>query len=108
VTTETLESLERRVGQKWAAAAAARIDQRIDPQWNLDVGSWGSAAGEGLPPLPPGTPQFPREQWASYPTARRVALQMCEHLLDNVAELTDNQWMLICVTMQYGGKTRIA
>jgi hypothetical protein len=106
-----LDVLERRVVEKWVAAAARM------PRWELpefDMSAWElpefdmSAWDEAMKtPLPPGTPQFPREQWASYPNRRRVALMICDRLLD-FDELTDEQWVTLCMVMQYGGKTRIA
>lgn len=98
-----LTELERRVGEKWAAAAAARA-----PQWPqaLDMNEWFGAIDAA--PLPPGAPQFPRAQWATYPANRAVVLTACDRLLDSADELTDEQWMAVCMLMQYGGKTRIA
>lgn len=52
--------------------------------------------------------QFPRERWASYPAKRTATLLMCEKLLDNADELTDQVWVLLCAAMVYGGRTRIA
>lgn len=102
---DDLDELEQRVGEKWAAAAA----DRFDPEWQIDLSQWELPLTEGdVVPLPPGTLQFPREQWARYPTARRVALLACETLLDRDGELTDAHWMYLCLVMQYGGKNRIA
>jgi hypothetical protein len=114
--SESLEELELRVGEKWATAAATR-----EPQWEtveVDLSAWlgeipipdnaweMSTVGQPLPPLLPDTPQFPREQWASYPAKRTVALLIADRLLD-FDELTDEQWMTLCFLMQHGGKTRL-
>lgn len=100
--SDDLRELERRVGEKWAAAATARIPERELPVFDIHMSAW-----QNLPPLPPGTPQFPREQWASYPARRTAALLAADRMLD-FDELTDEQWMDVCLVMQYGGKTRIA
>lgn len=100
---DALEELERRVGEKWVAAAAART-----PDWPVPAVEWSDDWKEAMKkPLPPGTLQFPREQWASYPNQRTVALLIADRLLD-FDELTDEQWMQLGLLMQYGGKTRIA
>jgi len=107
VSTDDLDVLERRVCEKWVAAAAARMPaDAFDPSsWldGIDMSAWDEAMKT---PLPPGTPQFPREQWASYPAKRTVALMIADRLLD-FEELTDEQWMQLCLLMQYGGKTRL-
>jgi hypothetical protein len=104
--SDSLEQLERRVGEKWASAAATRFPaDAFDPSgWldGIDASEW------GLDELSPGTMQFPREQWASYPNARTVALLTAEAALGRADELTDEQWVTVCMVMQYGGKTRIA
>lgn len=106
MSSDQLKELERRVGEKWVAAAAARIPaDAFDPSgWldSIDMSEWGASS------LPPGTLQFPREQWASYPNKRTVALLLAERLLDDADSLTDEQWLLLCLVMQYGGKTRIS
>ncbi|MFN3005123.1 hypothetical protein [Mycolicibacterium wolinskyi] len=96
-----LQEIERRVTEKWCAAATARFPYSRD---GFDVAQW----FRDLPPLPPGTPQFPREQWVSYPAARTATLLVCERLLDSADKLTDEQWATLCLAMQYGGKTRVA
>lgn len=78
------------------------------PQWEMpddpfDMSAWLNNAE----PLSPAVPQFPREQWASYPTRRTVTLLTCDRLLDKADELTDEQWMDVCLLMQFGGKTRL-
>lgn len=98
--SDQLDELEHRVAEKWAAVAGSRID----PRWQFDVTTWGL---HPPPPLPPGTLQFPREQWARYPAKRAAVLLACERILDH-GELTDEQWLTVCLAMQYGGKTLIA
>ena len=103
--TEALEDLERRVLARWAAAAAERTPDSFDvSKWSgvYDHASW-LPDDAGLPP----PMQFPREQWVSYPAKRRVSLMLCDRMLD-FDVLTDEQWMLLCMTVQYGGKERIA
>ena len=104
---DQLEELECRVGAKWIAAAAART-----PLWSCpadpfggDMSAW---TGAMTRPLPPGTMQFPRERWASYPARRRLTLMVCEKLLDAASDLNEEHWMTLCLAMQFGGKTRLA
>lgn len=101
---DDLDELEQRVGEKWAAAGAARIGP-------IELGEWGALFDmyDGdVQPLSPDVPQFPREQWASYPAKRTFVLLACEAMLDRAGPLTDEQWTTLCMAMQYGGKTRIA
>jgi hypothetical protein len=100
--SDELQQLERRVGAKWVAAAAARTPEWAVPEAAFDMSAWTDMA-----PLPPGTPQFPREQWVSYPNRRAVALLLADRLLD-FDELTDEQWTQVCMVMQYGGRERVA
>jgi hypothetical protein len=100
-----LADLEQRVVEKWVKAAADR-----GPIWPaaeaMDCGSW--LTDTDTAPLPAYVPQFPREQWLVYPARRTLALIMCEQTLDSGQELSDSEWSLLCLTMWYGGKTRIA
>jgi hypothetical protein len=97
-----LDEIERRVGEKWIAAASARIPD------NFDVSQWADMVDtdDGQRARPPRVAQFPREQWASYPAKRRLVLNAVERMLDT--ELTDENWARVCLLMQYGGKTRIS
>jgi hypothetical protein len=72
-----------------------------DMDWSTD---WAEAVNK---PLPPGTMQFPREQWLSYPNRRAHALVLANRLLD-FEDLTDEQWHTLGMLMLYGGKERIA
>lgn len=102
---DDLDELEQRVGEKWARAAAARMAAWVSArEFEIDLREW---LVEFPEPARAPIMQFPREQWASYPASRTVALTTCEALLD-LDELADNQWLYVCVAMQYGGKTRIA
>lgn len=104
--TDALDELERRVGEKWVAAAAARMPQWDVPEFDVDWEAWfGTLDTAGA--LPDDWPQFPREQWARYPAKRTVVLLIADRMLD-FDELTDDQWIELCWLMQYGGKTRIA
>lgn len=100
-----LAGLEQRVVEKWVTAAANR-----GPMWPaadaIDFSSW--LTDTDTAPLPADVPQFPREQWLVYPARRTLALMMCERTLDSAQELSDDEWSLLCLTMWYGGKTRIA
>lgn len=106
MTVVDLDVLERCICEKWVAAAAARAPMWPMPEdpLDFDMSAWDEAMKT---PLPPDVPQFPREQWASYPNRRRVALMIADRLLD-FDELSDEQWVTLCMVMQYGGKTRIA
>jgi hypothetical protein len=44
-----------------------------------------------------------RQPFATYST-----LLACEHMLERAEPLTDDQWLTVCLLMQYGYKTRIA
>lgn len=101
-TVEDLDALERRVSEKWIAAAAARM-----PQWDLPDNPFDSTEWLGdVSAIPSDVPQFPREQWASYPNRRTVTLLTVDRMLD--LEMTDEQWMQVSFLMQYGGKTRLS
>lgn len=110
VTTEPpdeLGQLERRVTEKFAAAAAARTSL-----WSelpaFDITEWFDSLDDtGAVAVPDDWPQFPREQWVSYPNKRTAALLLAERLLD-AEHLTDRQWTTLCLLMSYGGKERIA
>lgn len=100
-TAEDLDALERRVGEKWMTAVAARMPHCDFPDNPFDSTDWLAVAS----PMPSGVPQFPREQWVSYPDMRTVALLIVDRMLD--LDLTDEQWTQVCFVMQYGGKTRV-
>lgn len=100
---DALDELEHRVGEKWATVAATRT-----PQWELPDNPFDFSEWMTIDPGLIRVPQFPRERWASYPAKRTLALMVCDTLLDRVDELTDEQWMMVCLAMQYGGKTRIS
>jgi hypothetical protein len=103
-----LDDLEQRVGQKFAEAAASRV-QLPTAKATFDVVSWLAGLDtSGSVALPDDWPQFPREQWVSYPNKRTAALLFAEHLLDRADELTDEQWSSLCLLMHYGGKTRVS
>lgn len=96
-----LIELEKRVTRRWQEAAAARTPQWPDVELSTD---WAEAMQK---PLPPGTMQFPREQWVSYPNRRTIVLILADRLLD-FEELTAEQWHTLNFLMLYGGKARIA
>lgn len=98
-----LIELEERVTRRWQEAVAARTPQWPMPDVELST-DWAEAMKT---PLPPGTMQFPREQWVSYPNRRAQVLILADRLLD-FDELTDEQWHTLCFLMLYGGKERIA
>lgn len=106
-----LAELEEQVGLKWARCAAARVEG----QWALndvpfDPSNWLDLTGgdDDLPELMQEIPQFPREQWASYPNARTAVLVACDKLLDRGDKLSDADWFTVCLAMTYGGKTRLS
>lgn len=93
--TDALAELERRVTEKYVAATQARQVTAIDfSPWNLGV-----VAVSDLP-------QFPREQWVTYPTRRVAALLVVDVALDS--ELSVNDWQTISWLMFFGGRERIA
>lgn len=100
---EGLSELEARVAAKWGAAALTRTPPVEVLSELFDIHTW--LAGQE-PVYPPA--QFPRQVWANHPSTRRVALMVCDRLLDNAEELTDEQWATLCVAMQYAGRERIS
>ena len=100
---DELTALEQRVGEKWVTVASART-----PQWELPDDPFDFSEWVTNDPGPIHVPQLPREQWASYPAKRTVTLLLCDKLLDKADELTDEQWLMLCLAMQYGGKTRLS
>lgn len=107
--TMDLAELEEQVGLKWARCAAARLEG----QWPaavatpFDISEW-MVDRSDLPELVSEVPQFPREQWASYPNARTAVLVACDKLLDRGDKLSDDDWFTVCLAMTYGGKTRLS
>lgn len=97
---DALAELELRVGDKWMTVASERTPDWPSPDIDFDMGSWQDL------PIPDDVPQFPRERWAAYPTKRMVVLMLCDHALD--FELNEEQWIQVCLLMQYGGKTRLS
>ena len=91
-----LEALERRVGEKFVAVAAARTPNL--PLFDMEIDWW-----SGSPPSD--VPQFPRERWVSYPNRRTVTLTLIDRVLD--LDLDDPQWVQVCWLWQYGGKVRL-
>lgn len=98
--TDALAELERRVTEKYIAAAQTR--QQPDLPDLFDLQPW----LDGQPPLVPPPPQFPREQWITHPRHRAVILTIIDTALD--AELTDDAWTTISWLMMFGGRERIA
>jgi hypothetical protein len=101
VSAVGLDELERTVGEKWAAACAARM-----PKWEVESLSvdWSAWFGTALLPL---DQQVPPEQYVTTPR-RTTWLVLVDHLLDDAEKLTEEQWLLVSMAMQYGGRTRIA
>lgn len=93
-----LAELEERVTEKWARTASQRVDlSGFNPNKWGDLRDWGAAAD---------VPQFPREQWATYPGKRLIILMLVDRMLD--LEMNDEQWYALNYLMLYGGRTRIA
>lgn len=98
--SDTLQDLERRVTEKLIAA-----NQAAHPEWaNLPdpMEVWAKAPLEEMPPLPEGWPQYPREQWVTYPARRAHALILADNAIDH-GYLAEAGWLV-----QYAGKERIA
>lgn len=103
MSANDLRELEARVCGKFMAAANVRAAGWSVPDDPFDWSDWfGSTEQSG------DVPQFPREQWASYPAKRTAVLMACDRLLDDADKLSDDQWLTLCLAMQYGGKTRLA
>ncbi|WP_330253112.1 hypothetical protein OG874_00405 [Nocardia sp. NBC_00565] len=99
--SEALTELEQRVTAKLYAAL---------PQWELPPDPlqdpaefWRRAVEEAdVPPLPDDWPQFPREQWITYPARRAYALLLADNAIDH-GYLSEAGFLV-----QYGGKERIS
>lgn len=108
--SDALDVLEALVAVKLATVANARMPHKLMPDVSFDPSDWlGSidiSTWQNLPPLPTSILQFPRESWARYPAARTWALLLVDRMLD-CDNLTDEQWMQMCLVWQYGGKTRL-
>ena len=95
-----LAELEAKVGKRWADHAATR-----EPDWPLpdlkpiDIRRWGAPITADV--------QFPREQWVAYPAKRTIALTLANRLMD-FDNLSDDQWMMVCHLVFYGGKVRVS
>lgn len=98
--TDALAELERRVTEKYIAAAQTR--QQPDLPDLIDIQPW----LDGQPPLVPPPLQFPRQQWVTVPDRRATALGTVDRLLD--LELNDKSWQTISLLMIFGGRERIA
>ena len=96
---EDLAALERRVAEKFLAYASTRLPQWELPDFDIDWDAW-----RNLPPLPPGTMQYPRQQWFTYPNRRTISLAIVDRMLD-FDELTDDQWADVTFLMWYGGRS---
>ena len=102
MSLDHLVELERSVTEKFTVKAAERA-----PDSDLNVTGWLQTVSEAMQvPIDPNIPQFPREQWVSYPARRTVVLILCNRMLD--FDLDDAQWTQLCWLMQYGGKERVA
>ena len=96
---EDLAALELRVADKFLAYASNRQSEWDLPDFDIDWDSW-----ENLPELPPDTPQFPRQQWFTYPNRRAISLILVDRMMD-FDELTDEQWADVTFLMMYGGRS---
>lgn len=101
-----LDALEHRVRERFVAKSAERVSDWNGIYDGFDASSWLQTSP--LSPLLPSVPvvQFPREQWVSYPARRTLVLLTVDRLLD-LDELSDEQWVKVCLLMEYGGKTRL-
>lgn len=101
-TDTVLADLEKRVGERFAAAWQSLwpLPDDLMESWR----SWRSdtVALEPAEQLPDDWPQFPPERWAILPAARARALMLAERCID-LGELGYAGWLL-----QYGGKVRLS
>jgi hypothetical protein len=96
-----LAELERRVTTRYLELT--QTDWEL-PEIDFDMSDW-----VDVMKLPPGTPpQFPREQWITYPNRRRVVLMIIERSLDIWDTLTDEQRFQVAFLLGNGGRERIA
>ena len=101
--TETLDQLEQRIGQRWAEATAAHIPS--DP---LDLKDWLASTLTDPQVYSSNLPQFPREQWVTYPPRRTVSLLLVDNALNAAEKLTESDWLALAFLMTHGGRERIA
>lgn len=113
--TDALADLERRVTEKYAAAAQTRqqpdLLDAFDPSsWSVDLDiDWvavAKAADASREEPSADLPQFPREQWVTHPHRRTVLLMVIDRYLD--LDLTEDDWRAVSWLMAFGGRERIA
>lgn len=59
-------------------------------------------------PRTPTTPQFPHEQWITYPNRRYAALLLADRLLDMWDQLDSEQRTNVALLLGIGGRDRIS
>lgn len=92
-----LQDLERRVTEKLIAANRA-----AHPEWAAVTVTLSEVGTLPPPELPADWPQFPREQWITYPHRRTCGLILADRAID-LGLLAEAEWLV-----QYAGRERIA
>lgn len=96
MTTIDLAALEERVMRKHLATIAGT---------EFDPTTWPTTPPPATDTPAPDVPQFPREQWVTYPNKRAVILTWCEVWLDHGFDATDPTYLFL---LSVGGRERIA
>lgn len=98
--TEPLEELETRVTARYIEKC--NIGWQLPDVEPLDTSDW------YMGPLPDDVPQFPREQWITYPNRRHYALLIADRMLDFWDDLDEPQRTQLAFLLGCGGRERIA
>jgi hypothetical protein len=112
---DVLEDLERRVRARYAELVSDTVpDHVFNPEeWLLgenhySVKLFGESFDVAKVPAAQQVPQFPREQWITYPHRRAAILTIVDRSLDLWGSLTQEQRWQINFLLAYGGRERIA
>lgn len=104
--TQPLEELEARVIRRYLELT--HIDWPL-PEDIFDPKEWLDSLGrDTIANTIPAEYQFPREQWATLPNRRRIALIIVDRSLDLWDTMTDEQRSQVAFLLSYGGRERIA
>lgn len=100
------EDLEQRVTARYLDLVRPTIVDATEFDWSEAFFKSGTTGLWAIPE--PDLPQFPREQWVTYPNRRAVTLVLVDRMLDLWDELTDMQKTHVAMLLTCGGRERIA
>lgn len=111
---EDLDALEAGVYRRYAEAVSASIPDTPDFSDWLDMLSpptkytvdTALVCADAVTVVP----QFPSEQWITYPARRRVSLMLVDQMLNRIADgNTTRDWLTMAgILLTFGGRSRIA